>query len=108
MITESVVQGLIKQVLNQICIDPEYDLIDVLPVVDCDGSSFKFWVKRRDHTIAEGQCYVLYEGEDSDPVILVYNITCPRFEPVADQYEAWFDGTRLTRKFHGNQVVPLR
>ena len=108
MITESVVQELVEQVLKQICIDPEYDLIDVLPTADCDGPNFKFWVKRHDRIIAEGQCYVLYDEEDSDPVIWIHNITCPRHEPVADQYEAWFDGTRLTKKFHGNQVVPLR
>lgn len=108
MIDESVVRQLVEQVLSAICVAPEYDRIEVLPIVDVDGRSLKFWVKRLDQMIAEGQCYPhLYNEDDVDPVIRIYWITCPRQEPVAETYEAWFDNLRLSKKFHGEKVVPL-
>lgn len=105
---ESTVRQLVKLVLSAICVAPEYDCIEVVPIVDHDGQSLKFWVKRREQTIVEGQCYPhLYSEDDVDPVIRIYYITCPRQEPVAETYEAWFDGLRLTKKFHGQMPVPL-
>jgi hypothetical protein len=109
MINEQVVRGLVSQTLSIVCIAPRYDMIEVVSIQDCDGLSFKFWVKYRDHTVVEGQCYPhLYGDENSqDPVVHIYRITCPRKEPAAEFYQAWFDGERLTRKFHGDQSVPL-
>lgn len=108
MIDESVVRQLVGQVLSAICVAPEYDRIEVLPIVDYDGQSLKFWVKQRDQTIVEGQCYPhLYNEDDVEPVIRIYRITCPRQEPVTETYEAWFDNLRLSRMFHGEKAVPL-
>ncbi len=108
MTDELMVRRLVEQFLKEICINPRYDLIDVQSIVDCDGQSFKFWVKNHGSTIVEGQCYPHLYGEEShDSVIRIYLITCPRREPIADHYEAWFDGMCLTKKFHGDQVVPL-
>jgi hypothetical protein len=99
MITGADVRGLVAQVLAQICITPQYDLIETMQIQDVDGLSVKFWVRQRDRTMAEGQCYYDDIDDDSWQFLWVYRISFPRRAPVAESYEAWFANGRLVQLY---------
>ena len=105
MLNEQDVRKLVAQVLHQICVNPEYDLIQVTPIRDCHGPSLKFWVNGRDRTLVEGQCYTIPHEESALTVISIYRITLERREPIAETYEARFEDDRLSGLLHGETAV---